>query len=404
MALEGFPLKPFFITWSSMSTKADLFPVEGEHTGLLVAAWLEPELASQIAIPGGEPSDQLHLTLCYCGDATQMSDVAIGRALDRVAWAAECFVGPLVGQIAGIGRFNASESSDGKDVVYANVDIPGLDRLRYLIADMLTDIGCAPLMNHGYTPHVTLAYIDPAADMPLQRIETQPYAIRSLWVSVGDRRTEIPLTNGMPIKVFTDRHAIKSLGGGRIGGYMTLWGDENNRDLDNEFFTPQTEELTTIFKAMGKLPWLYDHATDGTVKSTVVGKIDVLEMDDFGLWYEAQLDKSNQYLEHIQKLIAQRRLGTSSGTLPGARKVAKSGEILRWAIVEGSGTTMPADPRQVAERPIAEIKSAFSQIGISFEPEPGASGIGDEESRLEIAAKLGLLDLLTIETELWLSN
>jgi 2'-5' RNA ligase len=380
--------------------KADLFQVEGEHTGLLVAAWLEPELANRLAIPGGEPPDQLHITLCYCGDANEISDVAIARAIDRVSWAAES-TGPLAGQIAGIGSFNASESSDNKDVLYANVDVPGLERLRYLVADMLESAGCAPLMNHGYTPHITLAYLEPGMSWPIQRIETTPIVIRSIWLSIGDRRMEVPLTNGEPIKMIPERHAIKSLGGGRIGGYMALWGDENNRDLDGEFFAPDTEEMTTIFKAMGALPWLYDHATDKTVKSTVVGKIDVLEPDDQGLWYEAQLDKSNQYFDAIQKLIAQRRLGTSSGTLPGARKVAKNGKILRWATVEGSGTTMPADPRQVAERPIAEIKSAFSQIGISFEPESksGDDGKGDEESRLEIAAKLKLLDLLSFESE-----
>lgn len=387
-----------------MSTKADLFQVEGLHTGLMVAIWLDSDLASALAIPGGEALDQLHLTLCYCGDATAMSDVAIARAIDRVAWAAECFMGPLVGQIAGVGRFNASESSDGKDVVYANVDVPGLERLRQLIADMLTDIGCPPSANHGFTPHITLAYIEPGSTMPVQRIETKPFAIRSLWVSVGDRRTEIPLTNGVPIKTLSDRYAVKSLGKNRVGGYMLMWGDENNKDLDGQWFTPETEELTTIFDAMGKLPYLYNHATDKHVKSSVVGYIDVLQPDDVGLWYEAQLEQGNQYVAAIQKLVAQRKLGTSAGTLPYALKVAKSGQILRWATMEGSATPTPADPRQRLERPIAEIKSAFSQIGISFEPESGASGTGDEESRLEIAAKLKLLDLLSFETELWLSS
>lgn len=389
-----------------MPTKADLFPVEGEHTGLLIAAWFDPELASRLAIPGGEAPEQLHLTLCYCGDATEISDVAIGRALDRVAWAAEG-TAPLAGQIAGLGRFNASSDSDGKDVVYANVDVPGLERLRYMIAEMLESAGCPPLSSHGYTPHITLAYIDAGADMPLQRIDTMPFVISSLWLSVGDRRTEIPLTNGYPIKSVPEKHAVKSLGAHRVGGYMMLWGNENNKDLDGEFFTPKTEELTTIFEAMGKLPYLYNHATDKQVKSAVVGYIDVLKPDETGLWYEAQLDQNNQYVAAIQKLVAQRALGTSSGTLPGARKVAKNGEILRWATVEGSATPTPADPRQVFERPVAEIKSAFSQIGISYEPESGAaSGTGDEESRRlrvspdSLAAKLKLLDLLSLETEL----
>lgn len=378
-----------------MSEKAELFPVEGEHKGLMVAAWLTPEFASRLAIPGGEPPENLHITLCYCGDATEMSDVAIARAIERMAWIGETSA-PLTGQIAGIGRFNASESSGGKDVLYANVDVPGLETLRQRVAEMLIDAGCPPLGNHGYTPHITLAYLEPDAAWPVQSVETMPLVIQSLWVSVGDRRTEVPLTNGYPIKSVPEKYAIKSLGANRVGGYMMLWGDENNKDLDGEFFTPETEELTTIFDAMGRLPFLYNHATDKQVKASVVGYIDVLKPDDTGLWYEAQLDANNQYMAAIQKLIAQRALGTSSGTLPGARKVAPNGRILRWATVEGSATPTPADPRQVMERPIAEIKSAFSQIGLAFEPEP--SGRGDEESRLE--AKLRLLDLLSIESEL----
>lgn len=190
--------------------------------------------------------------------------------------------------------------------------------------------------------------------------------------------------------------AIKMLGANRVGGYMMLWGSEKAKDLDQEWFTPQTEELTAVFKAMGKLPYLYNHATDGALKTSLVGTIDVMAPDDTGLWYEAQLDQNNKYMSAIQNLVKQRALGTSSGTLPGARQVAKSGQILRWPIVEGSMTPTPADPRQM-QRPIAEIKSAYTAIGLDF-PQLD-TGKGDEESRQrEIAKRLGLLALLELES------
>lgn len=193
--------------------------------------------------------------------------------------------------------------------------------------------------------------------------------------------------------------AIKMLGKNRIGGYMVLWGDKDNKDLDKEWFTPQTEELTTIFKAIGKLPWLYDHATDGTVKSTPMAIIDTMETDDIGLWYEAQLDTSNKYIDAVRNLINKRALGTSSGTLPGARKVAKSGEILRWPIVEGSGTTTPADYRQRTERPIAEIKSAFTAIGAEL-PDGGKDKGAENARQAEITKALRLLALVELESTL----
>jgi hypothetical protein len=191
--------------------------------------------------------------------------------------------------------------------------------------------------------------------------------------------------------------AIKMLGGNRLGGYMALWGSEAARDLDGEFFTPETEEMTAIFDAIGKLPFLYNHATDGALKSSVVGVIDVLAADDVGLWYEAQLKQGERYNEAIRQLVNKNMLGTSSGTLPGARRVAKNGQILRWPVIEGSATTTPADPRQVVERPIAEIKSAFSAIGLEL-PQLN-DGKGDEESRRnEIAKHLRLLALLELES------
>lgn len=189
--------------------------------------------------------------------------------------------------------------------------------------------------------------------------------------------------------------AIKMLGANRVGGYMALWGNEKAKDLDGEWFTPETEEMTNIFDAIGKLPFLYNHATDGALKSSVVGVIDVMKPDDVGLWYEAQLDQSNKYRDAIRQLVNKSVLGTSSGTLPGARRVAKSGQILRWPIIEGSATATPADSRQVSERPIAEIKSAYTAIGLDF-PSLEAD-TGDEESRQrEIAKGLGLLALLEL--------
>lgn len=193
-----------------------------------------------------------------------------------------------------------------------------------------------------------------------------------------------------PIKAVSQRVVVKGLGANRVGGYMMLWGDEDHKDLDGEFFTPETEDLTTLFDAMGRLPFLYNHAMDRQLKSSVVGYIDVLKPDELGMWYEAQLEQGNAYLAAIQKLIAQRALGTSSGTLPGAKRTAKNGQILRWATVEGSLTPQPADPRQL-ERPVSEVKSAFLQIGIR--PRDLNAALRSRER----AAKLGLLDLLAME-------
>ncbi len=194
--------------------------------------------------------------------------------------------------------------------------------------------------------------------------------------------------------------AVKALGGNRIGGYAVLWGDESRKDLTGEYFTPETQELTAIFNGVGALPDLYHHAADDAMKATVIGKVDIMQADDVGLWYEAQLDASNRYKEAFLKLVREGVLGTSTGTLPGARQVDKSGRIVRWPIVEISQTPMPCEPRMM-ERPVSEIKAAFKALGLEL-PTERSDGEGAEEARrMAIEREREALALLEIEEALF---
>ena len=175
--------------------------------------------------------------------------------------------------------------------------------------------------------------------------------------------------------------AVKAMGGNRLGNYLMVWGDEKNRDLYGEFFTPETKGLQSIFKYIGKLPALYQHAMDGVVKYDPVGTIDVLEIDEVGLWMETQLDLANEYSTAVQTLAKKKALGASSGALPGSRKVRPNGEIWQWAIMEGSFTPTPAEPR-LRELGVDVVKSIYAECGIEFPEEALKSiGTGDEESR-----------------------
>lgn len=158
---------------------------------------------------------------------------------------------------------------------------------------------------------------------------------------------------------------VKSLGTDRIGGYAVLWGDKERKDLTGEYFAPDTADLTAIFDEMGALPSLYHHAMDSQLKTAIVGRVDVLKADAIGLWYEAQLAQSNKYKNAIMQLVEKGALGTSTGTLPGARKGGSDGKILRWPVAEISLTPTPAEPRMM-ERPVAEIKAAYAAIGLEL--------------------------------------
>lgn len=188
---------------------------------------------------------------------------------------------------------------------------------------------------------------------------------------------------------------LKMLPGGRVSHYLVLWGDESRKDLTGEWFTPETEELTAIFDAVGKLPLLYAHGTDKLAKTTPVGTIDMIGTDDWGMWYQAQLSQAEQYqglLEKIGALADKGSLGTSSGTLPGAREVDTTGKILRWPIAEGSLTPSPAEHRML-ERPLEQIKAAYKAVNLELPSDEGA-----EDARARELEMIGF-DLLTIEAE-----
>lgn len=188
----------------------------------------------------------------------------------------------------------------------------------------------------------------------------------------------------------TELYTVKSLGNNRIGSYAVLWGDEGQRDLDQQFFTQKTEELTVIFDSVGVLPWMYQHAMDGTVKTKVAGIVDVLKPDSVGLWYEAQLKLKDEYDEYIQKLLEGGKLKTSSQTFPAAMEWnKKTGEITRWPIVEITGTPTPAEYRMP---PIEFLKNAYTEVGANqaaldrFIETPREEPVqqGDEKLRLEL--------------------
>lgn len=164
---------------------------DAKYKSLMVSVPIEMELAQSLAIEGGIPANELHMTLGYCGDISHFSDKSLAHVISSIEYLAND-EHTLDGQINGFGRFNAKPSSDMKDVIYAVPDIPGLENLRGRVLQMLTDAGCPPLTNRGFTPHITLAYIPAGAEFPIKQIDTQAFRVHKLVLSIGDKQMEAP--------------------------------------------------------------------------------------------------------------------------------------------------------------------------------------------------------------------
>lgn len=162
---------------------------ESSHTGVMVAFFLKPSEAQQLVLPDGESIDDLHLTLAYLCDSSELSDhEALKMAVASYAQNAPV----LKGVVSGIGRFLAVP--DGElTPVYASIDSPNLSEFRENLVRALRSADFPPSMQHGYTPHCTLAYVPKSAPMPIKDIATIPLNFDTLWLAIGDDRYAFPL-------------------------------------------------------------------------------------------------------------------------------------------------------------------------------------------------------------------
>ena len=176
------------------AAKDDGLAVEkaADHAGLLVALWLEPSAASVLAIPDGEPAENLHITLAYCGGIADFGASALAGVLQGIE-ALSHEREPLHGQTGGYLRFQASPTSDGQDVFAAAIDVPGLSELREAVCDRLRAVGVEPSAAHGFTPHCTLAYLEAGAANPVEEVPAVPLHFTALTLGLGSYRLSLNL-------------------------------------------------------------------------------------------------------------------------------------------------------------------------------------------------------------------
>lgn len=160
-----------------------------EQTGIMVAFFLDKASAKKLAVAGGEPASDLHITLAYLGETTDVYlDVpALQEALKTFAREQS----PLSGRIAGIGRFDAP--GGGPVPIIALPDIPGLPEFRHSLTELLEEQGYPANNEHGYTPHITLAYINADDDAPISDVPHFDITLDKLWLAVGGDRYSFPI-------------------------------------------------------------------------------------------------------------------------------------------------------------------------------------------------------------------
>lgn len=163
-----------------------------EHKGFFVALFLDDAAAKKLVQEGGEAADEMHVTLCYCEDVDKLGEEKIEKAFNVIRGVATEHA-PLEGRVGGWGRFTGGKTN-GKEVVYAVADVPGLTALREDLAERLTTIDVAPRDDHGYTPHITLKYVEEDEEIELDFPEEIKLSFTKIRIKAGDKIEDIDLS------------------------------------------------------------------------------------------------------------------------------------------------------------------------------------------------------------------
>lgn len=173
------------------------FRVFAEGDALWVGYWLPEDVAAQIAIPGGEAPEDLHMTMVYIKGPLMLADAA-----ERVQSVVQTFSmtrQAIEIKINGAARFEGGSHNDYQDVIYAVVSSPDVQTMRFDLCYELSKVGIDVFSTGDweYTPHITLAYIERDADMPaftLPNLETMLDTLTVATDKTPEARTAYPLS------------------------------------------------------------------------------------------------------------------------------------------------------------------------------------------------------------------
>ncbi len=166
--------------------------------GVMIGYFLPEDLAKELACPDGEAPEELHFTIGYFGKGLDEDQV---ETLKEITANFAARLSPMSGNIDGVGRFAATESSDNKDVIIRLVNIARLEQLREEMLQALQEEGIEAYRNHGYTPHITLKYVDPQFEMTTMTIQSLPITLDKLTVAVGGEHFDFPMIGEEVLKI-----------------------------------------------------------------------------------------------------------------------------------------------------------------------------------------------------------
>lgn len=172
--------------------------LNSNRDGVMIAFFVEPSAASALTglvsgLPEGSealPASELHLTLAYLGSVDDVA-MSIGEGdLLRMLMSFASNHAVMSGNLSGIARFNSEEGE--MEPIVLLFDAPALPDFRGELLDWMG--WAAPVSRkHGYTPHITLAYVPAGASLAMGVPSQQNLVFDSIALAWGGRVTSFTL-------------------------------------------------------------------------------------------------------------------------------------------------------------------------------------------------------------------
>lgn len=195
-----------------------------------------------------EKPENMHVTLTYFPSASGIDRDTVVRCMKMAA----LYHGQdtLEGNVGGYGVFLNEE----ENVVYASLDAPSLPEIRQVLCDALAGAEIEYAKDHGFTPHITLAYLPKDYEFEGMTLPNIKVSIDGLTFSVNDlERTTVSFKDGE-----ARMGKLSNAYVGNITKFERFWHVEDLRkhcgvcpEDDDYFGAPLSRAETVLFPHQG---------------------------------------------------------------------------------------------------------------------------------------------------------
>ena len=175
-------------------------PDIGEE-GIMVAIWPPAHYAEQVALPGAEPPDKLHITLAFLGTLDDLTEqgydpsIATGWvALEKAVVSTAVLHGPFEVRLRGTGMF-PSDDSDQQAMAALVARSTSINETRLdLLAELKAEgVEYTEGWKGPWRAHMTLDYLKPGEEPVPVDTNWGNFLAEYLVISYGPRKVAFPL-------------------------------------------------------------------------------------------------------------------------------------------------------------------------------------------------------------------